>query len=34
MGLIETHREGYNYRMEAREWGEIREEDEHRGGKG
>ena len=31
MGLIEMHREGYNYRMEAREWGEIREEDEHRG---
>lgn len=28
MGLI-----GYNYRMEASEWGEIREEDEHRGWK-
>lgn len=31
MGLIEMHREGYNYRVEAREWGETREEDEHRG---
>ena len=34
MGLIKMHREGYSYRVEAREWGEIREEDEHRGWKG
>ena len=34
MGLIKMHREGYSYRVEAREWGEIQEEDEHREWKG